>query len=225
MNPPSLSAERAMFRFPRRLLSKHEGFFVGPVDLQLGPGIHHLRGRNGAGKSTLLRALAGGLRLSEGVARVCGQDLSVPSARANVALLPGRPSLPGFLSIDEAWQLLAGLRGAPTWDGRPAREALGLPGGLKLSAASDGQARKAELVAALAGDPPVLLLDEPTDNLDLLLDEPLALMDAATVELLKVWVESWRADRVVLATSHEALPFDVDSQAELLPGQPLSWRA
>ena len=214
MNPPSLSAERAMFRFPRRLLSKREGFSVGPVDLQLGPGIHHLRGRNGAGKSTLLRALAGGLRLSEGVARVCGQDLSVPSARANVALLPGRPSLPGFLSIDEAWQMLAGLRGAPTWDGRPIREALGLPGGLKLSAASDGQARKAELVAALAGDPPVLLLDEP-----------LALMDAATVELLKVWVERWRVDRVVLATSHEVLPFDVDSQAELLPGQPLSWRA
>lgn len=214
MSRPTLSAERAFFRYPRPLLSRREGFAVGPVDLELGPGLHHLAGPNGAGKSTLLRALAGGLRLSEGVARVCGQDVERPAARAGVALLPGRPSLPGFLSVDEAWRLLAGLRGSPTWDGRPYREALGLPGGLKLSAASDGQARKAELVAALAGDPPVLLLDEP-----------LALMDAATVALLETWVAGWRADRVMLVTSHEALPFQVDSRAELLVGRGLSWRA
>ena len=119
-----------------------------------------------------------------------------------------------YLTVDESWQLLAGLRGAPGWDGRPLREALGLPGHIKLSAASDGQARKAELLAALAGDPPVLLLDEP-----------LALMDAATVALLSDWVEGWRANRVVLATSHEALPFAIDSEATLVAGQPLRWTA
>lgn len=213
MNNPSLEAEGAVFRFPAARSSKKAGFHVGPVDLSLGAGLHHLRGPNGAGKSTLLRLLCGGLRLSEGQIRVCGQDVARPLARAEVALLPGRPSLPGFLSIDEAWQLLAGLRGAPAWDGRPYREALGLPGGLTLSAASDGQARKAELVAALAGDPAVLLLDEP-----------LALLDAASVAVLGGWVEQWRSARVILATSHEALPFALDSSATLAPGQPLRWR-
>lgn len=212
MNEPSLVARAAEFRFPKAVSSKRRAFSVGPVTLSLGPGVHHLRGPNGAGKSTLLRCLCGGLRLSAGSVQICGQDIGEVSARARVALLPGRPSLPPFLSIDEAWQLLAGLRGAPTWDGRPYREALGLPGGLRLAAASDGQARKAELVASLAGDPPVLLLDEP-----------LALMDAATLDTLKAWVEIWRRDRVVLATSHEPLPWPVDSAAELRPGEALVW--
>ena len=212
MSQASLATKGLIFRFPSSLFSRKTGFSVGPIDLDLGPGLHYLRGQNGAGKSTLLRCLCGGLRRTEGAVDVCGLDVERPAARAQVALVPGRPSLPTYLTVDESWQLLAGLRGAPGWDGRPLREALGLPGHIKLSAASDGQARKAELLAALAGDPPVLLLDEP-----------LALMDAATVALLSDWVEGWRANRVVLATSHEALPFAIDSEATLVAGQPLRW--
>ena len=214
MSGVSLVAEGVEFRYPQGPSGRRAGFSVGPVSLHLGPGLYHLRGRNGAGKTTLLRCLCGGLRPSAGRVLVNGRDVSQPQVRRDVALLPGRPSLPTFLTVDEAWRLLSGLRGAPAWDGRPYREALGVPGALKLTAASDGQARKAELVAALAGDPTVLLLDEP-----------LALMDAAAVAQIGAWIEGWRRQRVLLVTSHEALPWALDGEAELSPGQPLlDWR-
>ncbi|MCK6505002.1 ATP-binding cassette domain-containing protein [Myxococcota bacterium] len=202
----SLVAQDLRWRWPG-------GFALGPVDLSLGPGLWLLRGRNGAGKTTLLRCLCGGLVPTTGQVRICGEDpVASAHARRLVSWAPAQPDLPDFLTIDEAWRTLAALRGAPAWPGEPLRDRMGLPPHLRLSHASAGQRRLAGLLAALAGDPAVLLLDEPLSHVD-------AAGRAEILALLGVL----RAERVVLVTSHEDLPVAVDGQAELVAGRGLGW--
>ena len=191
---PLLEARGLQMRFP-------SGFVAGPLDLVAGPGVHHLRGRSGSGKTTLLRCLCGGWRTCTGALSVAGRDPRTdPLARRDIALLPAEPELPTFLTVDEAWQELAALRGAPGWDGRALRDHLGLPGGLPLGHCSAGQRRLAELLAAAAGDPRVMLLDEPFANLD-----PLSIDRVASC------ISRWRTERAVVLTSHGPVPVPVDT--------------
>ncbi len=181
------------------------GFEAGPLDLDLGPGVHHLRGRNGSGKSTLLRCLCGASRRSTGVIGIepGGDPRRDVEARRRVALLSAEPELPGFLTVDEAWAELAAIRGRPGWDGRAVRERLGIPD-LPLAHCSAGQRRLAELLAALAGDPRVLLLDEPFANLD-----------PVSCARLAAELDRRRAEVVVLVTQHGEPPVRLDSVHEL----------
>ncbi len=180
------------------------GFGVGPVSWQLGPGVFHLVGPNGSGKTTLLRVLGGALPPASGQVR-CGGDVHRdPRARRHVALVPAQPDLPEFLTVDEAWRTLAGLRGAPDWEGRALRDALDLPGDLLLRHASSGQRRRAELLAALAGDPDVVLLDET-----------FAFLDVHGREVLAEWLDAWRSWRVIVASHHGPLPVQADGTLEL----------
>lgn len=200
-----LRAEGVTFRYP--------SFRLGPIELALGPGLHLLRGENGAGKTTLMQCLCGGLRPSAGRVRLReGDPVSDHRARRGVSWMPAQCDLPDYLTVDEAWQMMAALRGAPGWDGAAPRSALGVPGALRLSACSAGQRKKAALVAALAGDPGVLLLDEPLANLD-----------ARAIETVSGWLSQWRGERVIVVASHEALPVRVDSEAELVRGEGLRW--
>ena len=193
-SPPSLVAQGLQVRFPT-------GFVAGPLDLDLGPGIAWLQGDNGTGKTTLLRALCGELRPTAGEVRICGADPHRdPLTRRHVGFLPTTLDTPEYLRVDEAWQTVAALRRAPDWDGHALRDALDLPGRLRVGHASAGQRRKIELLCALAGEPPVLLLDEP-----------FAHVDAATIAWLVAALEGWRGERVVLLTSHEPhLPVAAD---------------
>ncbi len=193
------------------LVVRYPNFRVGPVTLSLGVGIHHLRGDNGCGKTTLLRALCGDLRAQEGTVRIGGFDpYNQPAGRVHMGFAPSAPDLPGFWTVDEAWQSLAALRGRPDWDGQTARRSLGLPGHLRLDEASAGQRHRAELLAALAGDPYVLLLDEP-----------MAHLDGRGLNLLTTWFGQWRTNRIVLVTTHAELPVKADSVLELRAGEPL----
>lgn len=185
------------------------GWTVGPVSLSLGPGVHHLQGANGTGKTTLFRCLCGELRRSEGTLWIGGDDPRVPgaegvSARRRVALLSAEPELPDVLTVTEVWQQQAALRGRSDWDGEAVRRALDVPGGLLLGQCSAGQRRLAELLAALAGDPEVLLLDEPFANLD-----PDHVARVVSV------LEPLRHERVVLLTTHGPPPMPVTSTCAL----------
>ncbi|MEO0974541.1 MAG: ATP-binding cassette domain-containing protein [Pseudomonadota bacterium] len=189
MGEPLLLVEHLVVRF-----DKH--FAVGPFDLAVDRGVVHLRGANGSGKTTLLRAICGELSPSQGRVRVAGDDVHrVPSARRRIALAPSSPELPAFLSVREAFEFTAALRGAPAWDGRPYCEALALPVELPMAVASAGQRRKAELVCALAGDPDVLLLDETFAHLD-----------QKSCAVLSTWIEAWGEHRVIVLTDHGATP-------------------
>lgn len=194
----NLQAEDVLVRYPT-------GFTVGPVRFALGPGIYQLTGRNGTGKTTLLRCLCGAQRPTSGQVRVCGADpLTDASARATIGYLPAVPELPNFLRIDEAWELLAALRGRPRWDGRALRSQLGLDGAMRLSSASAGQRCRAELLAALAGDPTVLLLDEPFSHLD-----------PGSTQVLNQLLDGYRATRTVLLISHRPLDLTVEGIVDL----------
>ncbi len=193
-----LIAQELTYRYP-------SGFTAGPLDLALGPGLHLLLGPNGSGKTTLLRCLCGAHRRARGAVTIDGLDPRLdPEARRRIALLSAEPELPDVLTVDEAWSQLAAIRGAPLWDGAALRRALDVPGHLPLSHCSAGQRRLAELLAAAAGDPGVLLLDEPLANLD-----------PGHLERVCGLLLRWRSDRVVLMTSHTIPPVPLDSTVHL----------
>jgi ABC-type multidrug transport system ATPase subunit len=133
------------------------------------PGTLVVFGENGAGKSTLLRVVAGVLRADEGDVIIAGHPLS----RARVAALrrigyaPEASDLPPHLGVGELVALVAALkRCAPPPPDLADRLGVTPLLGQRLGALSLGQRRRAGLLAALVGDPDLLVLDEPTNGLD-----------------------------------------------------------
>lgn len=133
-----------------------------------------LVGPNGSGKSTLLRMLSTLSPPTSG--RVLYGDLDVHAHPhrflADVGVVHDRPDLPGSLTAVETLEWIARERG--TWDAEaPARHA-DLLDAVRLDERreqltgtySAGMTRKAQLAAAFAGAPAVLLLDEPFRALD-----------------------------------------------------------
>jgi ABC-type multidrug transport system ATPase subunit len=182
-------------------------FSVGPISLVVNRGVIHLKGPNGGGKTTLLRAMGGELLPSRGSVYANGQDVhSVIQARRHVALITSAPELPDFLTVTEAYEFSASLRGAPNWDGKSYCEALALDPTLLLAHASAGQRSKAELICGLAGDPAVLLLDETFAHLD----------ERSAVQLSQ-WIGDWSASRVIVLAHHGSPPVTVNEVLDVLP--------
>lgn len=129
-----------------------------------------LLGLNGAGKTTLLRCLMGVLPF-EGSISIDGIDVSTRGARARGLLgyVPQRPPL-FSMTIRALVEFFSRLRGMETGAVAERLAALDLPledvGELVPAQLSGGMLQKALLALALAADPPLLLLDEPTANLD-----------------------------------------------------------
>ena len=182
-------------------------FSVGPLNLVVNSGVIHLKGPNGGGKTTLLRAMGGELWPSRGRVCVQGQDVhSATKARRHVALITSAPELPGFLTVSEAYEFSASLRGTPKWDGKPYCDALELEPTLLLGHASAGQRRKAELICGLAGDPAVLLLDETFAHLD----------EHSAVQLSQ-WIDDWSLSRVIVFAHHGRPPVTVNETLDVSP--------
>ena len=182
-------------------------FHLGPLSGRLGPGIWRVVGPNGSGKTTFLQLLCGALAPLAGEVRLpAGRPDREPAARAGVAWVPAVAELPELLTAGEAWQMMAGLRGARSWAGDERLVALGLDPGARLGALSLGQRKKAELVAGFAGDPGVLLLDEA-----------FAPLDAAARTVLGGWLDGWRSSRVIVLADHGELPVAIDGEVRLEP--------
>ena len=128
-----------------------------------------LLGPNGAGKSTLLRILLGFLRPSSGKARIGGFDCYRESlqVRQMVAYMPGDVRMFPGLKARSTIQTMARLRGQAdletAW--RVAR-VLELDLDCRVKAMSTGMRQKLALVLAFSNNAPLLILDEPTANLD-----------------------------------------------------------
>jgi ABC-2 type transport system ATP-binding protein len=158
-------------------LTKHYGTLtaVEDVSFQVGPGeVLGFLGPNGAGKTTTMRMLAGFVTPTSGSASICGHDIESDPLGAKAALgyLPeGAPSY-GEMSVRRFLAFIADLRGLEGAR-RTARlkhviDHLQLEGVLEQSIGtlSKGFRRRVGLAQAIMHDPPVLILDEPTDGLD-----------------------------------------------------------
>jgi len=139
-----------------------------------------LLGPNGGGKTTLLRCLLGWLRPSGGQVLLDGRDLGDHSPRQLARLVAYVPQVPQSAFAFSVGEIVlmgrfshAGLLGlAGEQDIAVARAAMQMTGvldlaGRTLEELSGGQAQCAMIARALAQQPSVLLLDEPTSHLDL----------------------------------------------------------
>lgn len=158
-----------------KLTKVYEGGFkaLDQVDLNIRKGeIFALLGPNGAGKTTLIGAVCGTVRVTSGTIRVFGEDLagSWRSARSRIGLVPQELSTDMFEPVYRTVAYSRGLFGlAPDksrieeilrslslWDKRDER----------IMALSGGMKRRVLIAKALAHEPDLLFLDEPTAGVD-----------------------------------------------------------
>jgi ABC-2 type transport system ATP-binding protein len=152
---------------------------VSNLDLQVDCGeILGFLGLNGAGKTTTIRILLDLLRPTSGNASILGHDCQKQSiqARAVVGYLPGELGIYKDFTGREVLNLLARLGSQPLNEQyrRELQERLEFTDKdlrRKLREYSTGMKRKIGLLQALQTDPPLLILDEPTEGLDPLMQE------------------------------------------------------
>jgi ABC-2 type transport system ATP-binding protein len=160
-------------------LTKRYGATVGiqGLDLRVEAGeVFGFLGPNGAGKTTTIRCLVGLLSPTAGTARVLGLDPIADHARLTpkIGYLPGELRLYGELTGAQHLALLGALQGRPTPRRDELCQRLELTGrdlGRPVAEYSHGMRQKVGLVQALQHDPEVVILDEPTEGLDPLVQE------------------------------------------------------
>jgi ABC-2 type transport system ATP-binding protein len=166
------------------------------LDLTVRTGeVHAFLGPNGAGKTTTIRILLGLLRKDDGEARLLGGDpwRDATALHRRLAYVPGDVTLWPGLTGGEIIDLLGRLRGGLDAKRRQAlTERFELDPAKKARAYSKGNRQKVALIAALASDAELLLLDEPTAGLD-------PLMEAAFRECVN---EERHEGRTILLSSH-----------------------
>jgi ABC-2 type transport system ATP-binding protein len=168
-------------------------------------------GPNGAGKSTTIRMIAGLFPPDSGCLKVGGIDVAVDplAARRQVGYLPESTALDLELRVDEYLRFrgrLVGLHGRSLADAvERCLELCGLTAVSRrlIGALSKGYRQRTGLAAALVGDPPLLVLDEPTVGLD-----------PAQQQAFRGLLASLAGERTVLLSSH--LLAEVDASCSWL---------
>jgi len=136
--------------------------------------IHAIVGENGAGKSTLINIAAGIVAADAGVITLAGRSIARPDPRsmraAGLAVAFQHPALPPELTVRECLGLVAprfvadqGTDAARALLDRVATSALRVDPAARIAELSIAQRHVVEIARALASDPAVLVLDEPTE--------------------------------------------------------------
>ena len=157
-------------------LTKHYGSVHALTDLtvDVGAGVTGLVGANGAGKSTLIKILLGLLEPTGGHARVLGHDIEHDSQeiRRLVGYMPEHDCLPPDVSASDFVVHMARMSGLGASAARERSADVLRHVGLDeeryrpMGGYSTGMKQRAKLAQALAHDPQLVFLDEPTNGLD-----------------------------------------------------------
>ncbi|WP_295219319.1 ABC transporter ATP-binding protein [Ruminococcus sp.] len=131
-------------------------------------------GPNGAGKSTTLNIMAGVIPSTSGTVRIQGYDIAQQPVKAKrcIGFLPEIPPVYPDMKVKEYLYFAAGLKGIPA--AKRKGEVERVMERLKITDVqkrlirnlSKGYKQRVGFAQALLGDPPVLILDEPTVGLD-----------------------------------------------------------
>lgn len=165
--PPMISAAAVSKRYASGFLA------LDAVDLTIERGeIFALLGPNGAGKTSLIGVLCGTVAMTSGSAQIAGRDVvrDFRAARSRIGLVPQEIALDIFASVEATAAFSRRLFGRPPdpayierllrdlslWEKRKSR-IIELSGGMK---------RRVMIAKALAHEPEVLFLDEPTAGVD-----------------------------------------------------------
>lgn len=142
---------------------------VDGVDLQVAAGeVVALLGPNGAGKTTLTNCVIGLLEPDAGEVVVLGGDPRRAATRRRLGVVQQDVGFPTTLRVGEVVTGAAIRLGRDTAAAQAALAEAGLEGLSRRRAArlSGGQQRRLQLAMALVSDPQLLVLDEPTEGLD-----------------------------------------------------------
>jgi ABC-2 type transport system ATP-binding protein len=155
-----------------RALTKSYGdrHAVRGADLEIRRGeIFALLGPNGAGKTTTVEILEGYRQCDGGSVRVLGLDPAQERQRlkAQIGIVLQSTGVEPFLTVRESVSMYAGYYPHP----RPVDEVIDVAGltaerDQRVARMSGGQQRRLDMAIALAGDPELLFLDEPTTGFD-----------------------------------------------------------
>lgn len=157
----------------------HQDVVLDQVSLAVRPGeLVALVGPNGSGKSTLLRILVGLLAPGSGTAQLFGESPAHLRQPGRLGYVPQRPTLAQGLAATVNDVVAAGRLSRTRWwrrrraDDRDAVDAalaavdLTELRGVRVSTLSGGQQQRAFIARALAGEPDLLVLDEPVAGVD-----------------------------------------------------------
>jgi ABC-2 type transport system ATP-binding protein len=175
-NPSSVTARSAPV-IHTEALTKRYGSVTAleslNLDVYAGEVLGYL-GPNGAGKTTTIRALLGLIHPSAGRAEIFGLDVRTERAavHARTAYVPGESTLWPALTGQETLHMLAKMHGETDIAYRDQLvDRFAFDPSRKVRTYSKGNRQKINLIAAFATRAPLLILDEPTNGLDPLMEE------------------------------------------------------
>ena len=152
-----------------------------------------LLGPNGAGKTTLLKLIAGL------ISPTSGKLLATDGAWPAIGYKPERLLFPNNMRVSQYLGLVAGISGVPPMDTERvildslARVNLMEAANKRIAHISKGMRQRLGLAQALIGDPPLLLLDEPSNGLD----------PEGQVEIGRYIRELHEAGKTIVLSSHQ----------------------
>lgn len=217
---PASSGAPAAAVVETHALTKRWGTTVAleAVDIAVPPGITGLLGANGAGKTTLLGLALGLHQPDSGRVTVMGEDVATagPRVRARVGYAPEHRILPDDMSAGDLVRHIAQLHGLPAGEASArASDALWLVGlgeeRLRpIGTLSTGQRQRVKLAQAIAHDPDLVLLDEPTEGLDpMQRDQMLALIRRVGAEFgISILLSSHVLSEVEQTCDHAVILFE-----------------
>jgi len=154
-----------------------------------------LLGPNGAGKSTLMNMIAGYLSPTSGSIEVLGKNIAeFPIyAKENIGFLPEGSPLYADLSVKRFLLYMAQIRGLNAQAVNKAAQIANIENVMrqKIDTLSKGYQRRVGFAQSILSNPPVLLLDEPTDGLD-----------PNQKDYMRSLIKSMSADKTILISTH-----------------------